>query len=139
MQPAVGGNHHAALKSSDHCLTHKHRALVPQSGSVHSPTNPPLSDASTSRVWFCVAWAGLLAEARAAAKEVAELKSRLAVAQVGEMAAAAEPSASGARVLVARLDDADAGSLPVSRLHVLSALECGWLLCLLLFPAFHRG
>ena len=58
---------------------------------------------------------GLLAEARAAAKEVAELKSRLAVAQVGEMAAAAEPLSSGARVLVARLDDTDAGSLPVSR------------------------
>ncbi|KAK9807395.1 hypothetical protein WJX73_000319 [Symbiochloris irregularis] len=66
--------------------------------------------------------AGLLAEARAAAKEVAELKSRLAVAQVGEMAAAAEPLASGARVLVARLDDTDAGSLPDAAKAALSRM-----------------
>ena len=57
---------------------------------------------------------GLLAEARAAAKEVADLRSRLAVAQVGALAAAAAPTASGARILVARLDGADASSLPVS-------------------------
>lgn len=62
-----------------------------------------------------------MAEAKAAAKEVADLRSKLAVAQVASSAEQAATTPSGARVLVLLLDGVDAGSLQVPTSVVIQA------------------